>query len=151
MRIARVLTRLNFGGPARQVMASDPVLTSRGHSVTVFAGEPEDGEGDLSDALRDAGIDVRHVPGLRRGLTGALRDDRRARRYLAEALRALRPEIVHTHASKAGALGRQAARRALPEVPRVHTFHGHVLEGYFPGPISRLLQRVEAREARQTR
>ena len=41
MRIARVLTRLNLGGPARQVLASDPLLLDRGHEVTVFAGSPE--------------------------------------------------------------------------------------------------------------
>ena len=52
MRIARVLTRLNLGGPARQVLASDPELTARGHRILVLAGEPEAGEGDLRAALR---------------------------------------------------------------------------------------------------
>ena len=51
MRIARVLTRLNLGGPARQVLASDTILRSRGHEITIFAGEPEEGEGDLFELL----------------------------------------------------------------------------------------------------
>ena len=150
MRIARVLTRLNLGGPARQVLASDPILRSRGHDVTVFVGAPEPGEGDLSDELRVTGVEVCHVPGLRRGLSAVLGDDHRAGRYLREALLSFRPDIVHTHASKAGAIGRRAASRSVPSVPRVHTFHGHVLEGYFPTPINLLLRRLEARLARST-
>ncbi len=150
MRIARVLTRLNLGGPARQVLASDPILKERGHDVTVFVGAPEPGEGNLTDELRAAGVEVRHVPGLRRGVSAVLGDDRRARRYLEEALESFQPQIVHTHASKAGAIGRRAALRSIPKVPRVHTFHGHVLEGYFPAPVNLVLRRLEAQLARST-
>lgn len=152
MRIARVLTRLNLGGPARQVLASDPLLQARGHVVRVLAGAPEPGEGDLGEALLARGVEVVRVPGLRRGL-GALVDggDLRAARFLRRALAAFGPDVVHTHASKAGALGRRAARAVAPDVPRVHTFHGHVLEGYFPAPVSRLLVGVERRLARHTR
>ncbi|QDV06791.1 Alpha-monoglucosyldiacylglycerol synthase [Planctomycetes bacterium Poly30] len=150
MRIARVLTRLNLGGPARQVLASDPVLRERGHRVVVFTGRPERGEGDLADQLRAGGIEVREVPGLRRGLGAVLRDDRRARRFLEAAFAELQPDVVHTHASKAGVIGRAAARRACPGAGRVHTFHGHVLEGYFPAPVSAMLIRVERKLARST-
>lgn len=150
MRIARVLTRLNLGGPARQVLGSDPILQARGHEVTVFVGAPEPGEGNLADELRATGVDVRHVPGLRRGFSSVLVDDRRAQRYLTQAFEELRPDVVHTHASKAGAVGRRAALRSIPSVPRVHTFHGHVLEGYFPAPIGLLLRQIEARLARST-
>jgi glycosyltransferase involved in cell wall biosynthesis len=150
MRIARVLTRLNLGGPARQVLASDPILKARGHDVIVFAGEPEPGEGDLSDELRSSGVEVHRVPGLRRGLSALFGDDGKARRHLGRALADWRPDVVHTHASKAGAIGRRAARRSIPDVPTVHTFHGHVLEGYFPAPISFALRRLEAHLARST-
>ncbi len=150
MRIARVLTRLNLGGPARQVLASDPVLNGRGHEIIVFAGAPEPGEGSLAADLQASGIEVREVPGLRRGLAAVLGDDRRAGRYLERGLKEFAPDVVHTHASKAGAIGRRAALRALPEVPRVHTFHGHVLEGYFPAPVNAVLRRVERRLAAVT-
>jgi glycosyltransferase involved in cell wall biosynthesis len=61
---------------------------------------------------------------------------------LVRLFRQLRPDIVHTHTAKAGAVGRLAAR--LARVPRsVHTFHGHVLEGYFSPAVTRLFLRIE--------
>ena len=149
MRIARVLTRLNFGGPARQVLASDPLLLDRGHEVTVFAGSPEPGEGDLFDQLAERGVPVRRVPGLVRGLSPA--KDLYALRWLRRELALLAPDVVHTHASKAGTLGRRAAAPlARRGTALVHTFHGHVLEGYFPDVISRRLVAAERRLARTT-
>ena len=151
MRIARVLTRLNLGGPARQVMASDPLLVERGHRVRVLAGSPEPGEGSLEEDLRRSGVEVVRIPGLRRGLSALLTGgDLRAGAALRRELSAFRPDVVHTHAAKAGALGRRAAARAVPDARRVHTFHGHVLEGYFPGPVSAAMRRVEASLARRT-
>jgi glycosyltransferase involved in cell wall biosynthesis len=147
MRIARVLTRLNLGGPARQVLASDPLLAARGHVVRVFAGSPEPGEGDLFEEARARGIDVVRVKGLGRRVSPGR--DFLARARLGRALRAFAPDVLHTHASKAGALGRAAAKR-LPGVARVHTFHGHVLEGYFAGPVSRALTTAERRMASST-
>ncbi|MDA1263650.1 MAG: glycosyltransferase [Planctomycetota bacterium] len=146
MRIARVLTRLNLGGPARQVLASDPLLAERGHTVRVFAGHPGRGEGDLFDLYRARGIDVVRVPGLARRIGPS---DWLAGRCLRRALGEFRPDLVHTHASKAGLLGRRAAWR-LAGVRTVHTFHGHVLEGYFPARVSRALIRLERRLAART-
>ena len=148
MRIARVMTRLNLGGPARQALASDPRLVARGHELLVLVGQPEPGEGDLFDELRGRGLDVRRVEGLARSLSW--RDFLVARRLRRE-LAAFRPDVVHTHASKAGALGRAALRApAFARTARVHTFHGHVLEGYFPAPISARLVAAERRLARET-
>ena len=145
MRIARVLTRLNLGGPARQVLASDPLLCAHGHRVRIFAGEPQPGEGDLFETFAARGLDVVRVPGLARGWSFG---DLRARAFLRRELAAFTPDVVHTHAAKAGALGRSAAR-TLPAA-RVHTFHGHVLEGYFGPGLSRGMAAVERRLARET-
>ena len=147
MRIARVLTRLNLGGPARQALASDPLLARRGHALRVFAGRPEPGEGDLSQAFARSGLDVVRVPGLARGLAPA--SDLRALVALRSRLVEFAPDVVHTHASKAGAIGRRAAR-AVPKAAKVHTFHGHVLEGYFPKAMSSGLAALERRLARET-
>lgn len=149
MRIARVLTRLNLGGPARQVLASDPLLLERGHEVTVFAGSPEPGEGDLFDELAGRGVDVRRVPGLGRGISPA--KDLFVFGWLRRELNRLQPDLIHTHASKAGTLGRRAAAPlARRGTALVHTFHGHVLEGYFPDVVSRRLIATERRLAKTT-
>ncbi|MFT5831127.1 MAG: glycosyltransferase involved in cell wall biosynthesis [Bacteroidia bacterium] len=155
MRIARILTRLNLGGPARQVLASDPQLLKRGHELRVFTGMPEEGEGDLFDELKSSGVDVVRVPHLSRGVSPVR--DFSALRFLRRELRAFGPDIVHTHASKAGSLGRKAAAGLTRQGPSgkkpvgtVHTFHGHVLEGYFPAIVSRGLALVERRLAATT-
>ena len=148
MRIARVMTRLNLGGPARQALASDPLLVARGHTVRLFAGHSEPGEGDLFAAFQRRGLDVVRIDGLRRGLGLA---DVFARRRLRRELRAFAPDVLHTHASKAGALGRSAlSGAAFERTARVHTFHGHVLEGYFPAALSRRLVATERRLAAAT-
>jgi glycosyltransferase involved in cell wall biosynthesis len=147
LRIARVLTRLNLGGPARQALASDPVLAERGHRVRVFAGTPAPGEGDLFPKFEERGIDVVRVPGLARGISVAR--DVRALYALRSMLADFEPDVVHTHASKAGALGRRAAKK-LGHAVRVHTFHGHVLEGYFGGAVSKGIIALERRLARDT-
>lgn len=146
MRIARVLTRLNLGGPARQTLASDPILQARGHTLRVFTGQPEPGEGNLVDLLRAKGVEVTTIAGMRR--RPSLWGDCQAGRALRRAFAEFQPDLVHTHASKAGWLGRRAAWAA--DLPTVHTFHGHVLEGYFPGPVSRFLIHTERRMARRT-
>src|SRR5262249_35746040 len=72
-------------------------------------------------------------------------------RRLRRELEAFAPDVLHTHASKAGALGRAALRgRRGARVARVHTFHGHVLEGYFPAPVSRRLIAAERKLAAAT-
>jgi glycosyltransferase involved in cell wall biosynthesis len=147
LRIARILTRLNLGGPARQALASDPVLGGRGHVVHVFTGSSAPGEGDLFDDFAARGIHVERVPGLARGLSVA--GDLRALHALRRSLVAFAPDIVHTHASKAGAIGRRAAR-TVPAAKRVHTFHGHVLEGYFGDTVSRAITALERKLARET-
>ena len=146
MRIARILTRLNLGGPARQVLASDPLLLAGGHEIRLFAGRPEPGEGDLCERAKERGIDVRRVKSLARGLN-PLRD-LKGRSELAHELAAFDPDVIHTHAAKAGALGRSAGWAAT-RAPLVHTFHGHVLEGYFPRVVSRRMAAFERRWARR--
>ena len=146
VRIARVMTRLNLGGPARQALACDPLLVQRGHQLRLFSGRPEPGEGDLLEQFRARGLDVVHVPGL--GRRPAPLGDWRAERFLHRALADFAPDVLHTHAFKAGWLARRAARGLGPRT--VHTFHGHVLEGYFPRPVSRWLTRLETRLARET-
>jgi len=122
VRVVRVITRLNRGGPLRQLEALVPGLARLGIGGPVLVGEVPRGEDDGTADLARVGAEIVRVPGLRRGV-GAFADAR-ALRWILAFLRAARPDVVHTHTAKAGALGRVAARRArVPAV--VHTFHGH--------------------------
>src|SRR5689334_25239837 len=91
------------------------------------------GEGDMRYLLSDERVDVRHVPALRRPV--APLSDAAALASVFQLLRSFRPDIVHTHMAKAGSVGRLAAAAYNRTVSRrariVHTYHGHVLEGYF--------------------
>lgn len=121
--VVHVIGRLNVGGPARLVIE----LARAGERTVVAAGAVQDGEVEHADL---AGIGLHRVPGLGRKVRAA--DDARALRALTALLRAQRPAVIHTHTAKGGAIGRVAAVPA--RVPaRVHTFHGHLLHGYF-GP-----------------
>jgi glycosyltransferase involved in cell wall biosynthesis len=137
--VVHVVARLNVGGVARVL---DLLAGRMGpeFASTVLTGEPDAREGSLVEELRASGVEVVHVPGLRRRLSPLA--DARALWWLYRHLRRARPRIVNTHTAKAGALGRVAALAAGVPI-RVHTFHGHVLEGYFDPVRSALFRTVE--------
>ena len=126
-KLARVITRMNIGGPARHVT----ILTARcgpEFDGALLVGEVEAREGSLVDEAARLGVRVVRVPHMRRSLSPVA--DILAFVWLFNYFRTERPSIVATHMAKAGTLGRLAA--ALTRVPViVHTFHGHVLDGYF--------------------
>jgi glycosyltransferase involved in cell wall biosynthesis len=146
LRIARVLTRMNLGGPSRQVLSCDPLLRERGHAVRLFVGEPAPGEGDLTARAEALGIECVRVPGLAGGSVWGLP---LAARFLRGALARFHPDILHSHTSKAGWAARRAVRD-MNDLARVHTFHGHVLEGYFPAFVNQRLIALERKLAERT-
>jgi glycosyltransferase involved in cell wall biosynthesis len=126
-RVARVITRMNIGGPAWHVTILSTRLGPE-FETRLLVGEEDAREGSMFDTARAAGAEIVHVPGLKREPSPV--DDLRVAIWLYRYFRVWRPQIVATHMAKAGALGRTAA--FLARVPiRIHTFHGHVLEGYF--------------------
>jgi len=144
--VARVITRMNIGGPAHHVAILAAGLRPE-YETLLITGAPEAREGDLADAAERAGVTLQRIPSLRRPLH-PLRD-LRALVALVRAFRAFRPDIVATHTAKAGTLGRIAA--LITRVPvRVHTFHGHVLEGYFGSRRATLFRCIERLLARVT-
>ncbi|HEY7178618.1 MAG TPA: glycosyltransferase, partial [Gaiella sp.] len=143
IRVLRVIARLNMGGPALHVTYLARGLQARGYETTLVAGDVARGEESMSFVARRAGVDVVRLPGLSRELS-PLRDAIAALR-VARLIRRVRPDIVHTHTAKAGAVGRVAAllagRGRRPVV--VHTFHGHVLRGYFGSAGTLLFRAIE--------
>ena len=128
MRVCRIITRMNAGGPAQVVR----ILQGLPVEQVVLAGKVSQGEHELYKP------DL-YVPWLRRELWPLT--DYWAYIYIERFLKLYKPDLVHTHMSKAGLLGRLAAHKL--GIPTVHTFHGHVLSGYFGSAKTALIRRIE--------
>jgi glycosyltransferase involved in cell wall biosynthesis len=147
VRILRVITRLNVGGPAIHATLLAERLDPARYESLLVTGSESPGEGSYPALY---GNRVRHaamVPWIRREIHPGR--DAAALCRLYRIVRDFRPDIVHTHMAKAGALGRIAARLARAPVT-VHTYHGHVLDGYFSPWTSRIFLAVERALARRT-
>jgi glycosyltransferase involved in cell wall biosynthesis len=150
IRVLRVIARLNMGGPALHVTYLARGLQARGYETTLVAGDVGRGEESMAFVAEQADVDVVRLPGLSRDLS-PFRDAVAAWR-VARIIRRVRPDVVHTHTAKAGAIGRVAALLAGPgrRPVVVHTFHGHVLRGYFGSAGTLLFRAIETVLARFT-
>jgi len=157
VRILRILTRLNIGGPSVHAALLATRLDPERFETDLVVGRPEPSEGDLTQDLVRKGARVIQIDSLRRPLH-PWRDAVTFVRLL-RFMGARRPRILHTHMAKAGALGRAAGlvynhvgpgRRAACRLKRIHTFHGHVLQGYFSPRTSRLFAAIERWLAKHT-
>jgi glycosyltransferase involved in cell wall biosynthesis len=149
IRVLRVIARLNVGGPALHVTYLARGLAGRGYETTLVAGDVGRGEASMAFVADRAGVDVVRLPGLSRELSPV--HDAVAAWRLARIIRRLRPDVVHTHTAKAGAVGRVGALLAGGRRPVVvHTFHGHVLRGYFGRAGTLLFRAIETALARVT-
>jgi len=130
-KVLRVIARLNVGGPALHVAYLTAGLADRGYETILVAGTLTRGEESMASVALERGAKIETLDDLHREVS-PLRDLRAAFR-LARLIRKERPAILHTHTAKAGAVGRIAALLAGGARPPiiVHTFHGHVLRGYF--------------------
>ena len=141
IKVLRIISRMNIGGPAIHVTNLNSGLDPDRYVSLLVSGTENPGEGSLRDLAESAGVEVTVIPQIRSAASLGPRDVL-ALFKLYRLMRRERPQIVHTHESKAGFLGRLAAR--IAGVPIVlHTYHGHVLRGYY-GPLkSWALRRME--------
>jgi len=141
IHILRVIARLNMGGPALHVAYLTEGLRKLGYDTTLVAGSLARGEDSMAFVADAHRVEVVRIDELGREIS-PLRDLMATIR-LARLIRKERPQILHTHTAKAGTVGRVAAMLAGSRKPPivVHTFHGHVLRGYF-GPVRSLLFRL---------
>jgi glycosyltransferase involved in cell wall biosynthesis len=139
IRVVHVITRTNIGGPA--VIASSLLADDRHADVqqSLVRGTPGADEGDYFEGSPLLARTTT-VHGL--GRSPKPLDDLRALVSLIRLLRRERPDVVHTHMAKAGVLGRIAACMARVPV-RIHTFHGHLLHGYFGALATRIVVATE--------
>jgi glycosyltransferase involved in cell wall biosynthesis len=150
VRVLRVIARLNVGGPALHVSYLTRGLASRGYETTLVTGRVGPNEGSMEYVAEEVGARPVYIDALQRNLSPL--DDLVSLVRLVRLIRRIRPHVLHTHTAKAGAVGRAAALLAVGARPRVvvHTYHGHVLTGYFSTGLSRVFLRVERLLARFT-
>ncbi len=148
-RVVRIIARLNIGGPAIQAISLTRLLEPLHYATILVRGTEDASEGTMDPLAHRLGVRPRRVASLRRAPGW---HDLRALGALVRIIARERPQIVHTHAAKAGTLGRIAAILAPGRSGRVlvHTFHGHSLRGYFSPRTNRFYLSVERLLARRT-
>jgi len=150
VRILRLIARLNVGGPALHVAYLTKGLAERGYETDLLAGSLARGESSMSFVLEELGLSWHAVAPLHREISPLF--DTLSIARLVRFIREARPHILHTHTAKAGAVGRIAAALAGDARPPivVHTFHGHVLRGYFDPATTAFFRGLERALARST-
>jgi glycosyltransferase involved in cell wall biosynthesis len=135
VRVMRIIARMNVGGPAVQVSG-----LMRGFNTAEFDHRLYTGycATDEADYLETVATDVQAIRIEGFGRRVSFGGDIRAFAALVKEIRTFKPHVIHTHTAKAGFLGRIASIISLQPSIRVHTFHGHLLNGYF-GSFKRLL------------
>jgi len=135
VRVMRIIARMNVGGPAVQVTGLMRGFNSVDFDHRLYTGFCAP---DESDYLETVAADVKAVRIEGFGRRISLGGDVKAFVTLVKEIRIFKPHVIHTHTAKAGFLGRIASVISLQPSIRIHTFHGHLLNGYF-GPVKRAL------------
>ena len=135
IRVMRIIARMNVGGPAVQVSGLMRGFNGAEFDHRLYTGFCAIDEADYLDSVA-TDVKANRIEGLGRRVS--LRGDIRAFLSLVKVIREFKPHIIHTHTAKAGFLGRLASLVSLQKSVRVHTFHGHLLNGYF-GSVKRAL------------
>ena len=152
IKILRIITRLNIGGPSIHVSLLTKGLDPERFESILVSGNVSDLEGDMRYVATDLGLKPLVFPLLRREIS--LHRDIRTLACLLKMLAQEKPDIVHTHTAKAGTLGRIAVfihnRLHKKKVLVIHTFHGHVLHGYFSWLKSQMVIWAERLQAKAT-
>lgn len=128
IRVMRIIARMNVGGPAVQVSGLMRGFDSSEFDHRLYTGFCATDEADYLDTVATDVVAFR-IEGFGRRIS--LGGDIKAFFALIKEIRRFKPQVIHTHTAKAGFLGRIASVMSLHSSVRVHTFHGHLLNGYF--------------------
>ncbi|MGV3613415.1 MAG: glycosyltransferase family 4 protein [Fluviicola sp.] len=143
-KVLRIINRFNIGGPTYNATFLTKFI-SDDYETLLVGGLPEKDESDSLHILEEYGVKPLLIPEMKR--IPNFRSDREAYRKIKQIIEEFQPDIVHTHAAKAGALGRKAAKACgVPVI--VHTFHGHVFHSYFGKAKTLLYKIIERRLAK---
>lgn len=146
IKVLRIINRFNIGGPTYNATFLTRFLSDEFETLLI-GGLPEKGESDSLHILEEYGVEPILLPEMKRKPN--FFSDRKALKRIKEIISEFKPDIVHTHASKAGALGRKAALdMKVPVI--VHTFHGHVFHSYFGKVKTELYKFIERKLAEKS-
>ena len=140
MKVLHIITRMNTGGPAVFLDHLTKSMAGLGTRSIIAYGYCESNETDYTDAHK-LGAELIKVKSLHRSLSPL--SDIKSFFQIRKIIKIQKPDVVNTHTSKAGALGRLAAKSVNRKTPVVHTFHGHLIYGYFARYKTYLFTMVE--------
>jgi glycosyltransferase involved in cell wall biosynthesis len=147
LSVARVIARLNIGGPAIQAILMTEAFRQRGYRSILLTGAVPLSEGTMEYMALERDITPIKLGTMSRRISW--HKDLATLWQLIRILYREKPDVIHTHTAKAGTLGRLAA--IATGIPiRVHTFHGHVFQGYFSPAVTRIFLCIERFLARHT-
>ena len=127
IKILRIINRFNLGGPTYNVTFLSAFMSDK-FETKLIGGGHENYEGDALFIPHKYGVEPQIIDSLQREIN--FKKDKQALKEIRQIIKEYQPDIVHTHASKSGAIGRLAAiKENVPII--VHTFHGHVFHSYF--------------------
>jgi len=138
IRVLRVITRLNVGGPSKQILTLSSLFDGREFEQLIVTGRVLDSEMEVD--LSSLG-DVTRISALQRGFNPLY--DLWSVLQIAKVLRHYKPDIIHTHLSKAWALTILAKKLSGANCKVIHTFHGHILHSYFSNWKALILNLVQ--------
>ena len=145
-KILRIINRFNLGGPTYNAGLLTKYLSDEYETILV-GGNHEESEGSSMHIVEHLGLEPVIIPEMQRSVSP--KNDRIAYHKIQKIIQDFKPDIVHTHASKAGALGRKAAFSA--KIPQIyHTFHGHVFHSYFGSLKTNFYKNIERRLAKKS-
>ncbi len=147
IKVMQIIARMNVGGPAVIVADLMRGLNNSRFDQVLVTGYCDENEADYLETVATDVTAIR-VGGLGRSISPMA--DLRAFFSLVALIRRERPDVVHTHTAKAGVLGRLATILSGSKALRIHTFHGHLLHGYFAGWKVRLVIAIEKLLATKT-
>ena len=146
IKVLRIINRFNLGGPTFNAALLTRYLDDDFETLLI-GGVPDEGETDSLHILEKYDVKPIIIPELIRNPNPV--SDRKAYRKIKAIIEEFKPDIVHTHASKAGVLGRKAAISCGVKTI-VHTYHGHVFHSYFGKFKTHLIKSLERNLAKKS-
>lgn len=145
-KVLRIINRFNLGGPTFNAALLTRFLDHE-YETLLIGGKEQETEESSKFILDDLGINPTLISEMQRDI--GLRNDRAAYQKIKKIIKEYQPDIIHTHASKAGAIGRSAGI-AYGKAKMVHTFHGHVFHSYFGAVKTNIYKNIERALALKT-